>query len=346
MLDGILLVSQEERQTAEHEQEPADVALVVQLLVELLRPLRVAARENVVALPLRDERGLEVRVRDRRAVAELLRELERALDVVVCGDVVAQPAVTARAPLQDVRAEQVARQTGTLGERRVPRRTARSRSTRSRACSDRPRAGRGRRRDRDPRSRHAPTISRARSSSSIASFAWPTSCRAQASPVSSAELERSSRRALHARPDLAIRLDGVVVLLRGGQRLGASRATPRDSRDRPSRSRTTRRTGSTPSRSASQATVDSVGRVFPRSIWLMYSFEKRAPASCVCVRPAETRSVRTRSPRRAPGVVGASGVAVSYMPTSVNPDRAPLALPRAGDVRIPLSSQVRLAQIT
>ena len=42
--------------------------------------------------------------------------------------------------------------------------------------------------------------------------------------MSSAKLERSRCSALHARPDLAIRLDGVVVLLRGGQRLGASQS--------------------------------------------------------------------------------------------------------------------------
>ena len=61
---------------------------------------------------------------------------------------------------------------------------------------------------------------------------------------------------------------------------------------------TARNAGSTDSRSANQAIVDSVGRVFPRSIWLMYSFENRPPASSVWVIPAATRSERTRSPRR------------------------------------------------
>ena len=41
------------------------------------------------------------------------------------------------------------------------------------------------------------------------------------------------------------------------------------------------------------------GAVFPRSIWLTYSFEKRSPARSVWVSPAATRSWRTRSPRRA-----------------------------------------------
>ena len=110
MLDRLLLVSEEEREAAEGEQEPADVSLVVQLLVELLGPLRVAARQDPVALPLGDERRLEVRVGDRPAVAQVLRELERALDVLVRGDVVALAPVAARAPAEDVGAEQVARE--------------------------------------------------------------------------------------------------------------------------------------------------------------------------------------------------------------------------------------------
>ena len=39
----VLLVPEEEREAAEHEQQPADVSLVVQLLVQLFRTLRVAA---------------------------------------------------------------------------------------------------------------------------------------------------------------------------------------------------------------------------------------------------------------------------------------------------------------
>ena len=54
-----------------------------------------------------------------------------------------------------------------------------------------------------------------------------------------------------------------------------------------------RKPASTPSRSASHSTVSVVGRVLPRSIWEMYSFEKRSPASSVCVRPAATRSCRS-----------------------------------------------------
>jgi hypothetical protein len=57
--------------------------------------------------------------------------------------------------------------------------------------------------------------------------------------------------------------------------------------------------------------VDSaVGRVFPRSICEMYSFEKRSPARSVWVRPAATRSWRRRSPRRGARVVWAAPVAI------------------------------------
>ena len=93
-----------------------DVALVVHLLVQLLRPLRVVAGQDVVALPLRDQRRLEVGACDRSAIAEVLRELERALDVVVRRDVVAKPPATTRAPLQDVGTQEPAREARPLGE--------------------------------------------------------------------------------------------------------------------------------------------------------------------------------------------------------------------------------------
>jgi hypothetical protein len=82
-----------------------------------------------------------------------------------------------------------------------------------------------------------------------------------------------------------------------------------------------RKLESTASRAASHSTVSPVGRVLPRSIWLTYSFEKRSPASSVCVRPWEMRSWRTRSPsvwRAAPGeeavvsVVSMASFTVNY----------------------------------
>ena len=57
---------------------------------------------------------------------------------------------------------------------------------------------------------------------------------------------------------------------------------------------------------ASQSIVSAVGRVLPRSICEMYSFEKRSPARSVWVRPAATRNWRRRSPSR-----GERGAAVS-----------------------------------
>src|SRR5215216_4750622 len=70
---------------------------------------------------------------------------------------------------------------------------------------------------------------------------------------------------------------------------------------------------STPSASAIHSSVAAVGRVLPRSIWEMYSFEQRSAASSSWVRPAAARSCRTRAPnvegeRRAP--VDADGVRV------------------------------------
>ena len=81
------------------------------------RPLGVVAREHPVALAVGDERGLEVRGADRAGVVRVLGELERALDVLARGLVVALAAPAARAPREDVRAELVGRQARALGER-------------------------------------------------------------------------------------------------------------------------------------------------------------------------------------------------------------------------------------
>ena len=108
-----------------------------------------------------------------------------------------------------------------------------------------------------------------------------------------------------------------------------ARAAPRPSSAPPSRPRRRGRQDRRRAARRARRRSYSVGRVLPRSIWLMYSFEKRAPASCVWVRPADTRSVRRRSPRRAPAV-GAGDVAVSYMPISVNSLSAPPRSPGWG----------------
>ncbi len=110
MLDGLLLVSQEERKATECEQEPADVTLVIELLVKVLGALRVSARLDPVTLALRDQRRLEIGIRNRPAVAQILRELEGALDVLVRCDVIALKPVAAGAPPEDVGAQQVTRQ--------------------------------------------------------------------------------------------------------------------------------------------------------------------------------------------------------------------------------------------
>ena len=227
--------------------------------------------------------------------------------------------------------EQVARQARALGEReRLVEQRDRRRDARELVAADR-RGGRARRRDRDPRSRRAlddlpralQQLDRLRT--------WPTSCSAHASPASSAHLERSSRVPSTLGAAIARYASiGVLVLLRCGQRLGAVERRLDASRARPSRRPDERRTGSTPSRSASHSTVASVGRVLPRSIWLMYSFEKRVAGELGL---RQTRGDAERADALAEAsarVDGAGGVAVSCMPTSVNPDRAPLALPLRG----------------
>ena len=76
----------------------------------------------------------------------------------------------------------------------------------------------------------------------------------------------------------------------------AASTRPRSSAETP----LARKPASTPRRTESQSIVSLVGRVFPRSIWLTYSFENRSPASSVWVIPAATRSCRSRSPSRRP----------------------------------------------
>src|SRR5207244_3645284 len=116
LLDGLLLVPEQEVEDAEVVQEPADVDGVVDRLVDLDRPLRVRTRLRPAAVPLRDERGLEMRVCDGFLVARRLRELERTLDVLARRLPVAVAAVAARAPLKDVRAKPVAALARPVGE--------------------------------------------------------------------------------------------------------------------------------------------------------------------------------------------------------------------------------------
>ena len=111
------------------------------------------------------------------------------------------------------------------------------------------------------------------------------------------ELGRASRHDLRARRRETPRLP---------RRAGVPPRAPRPARASPrSRLRSStetpcaRKLGSTPSRPASHASVSCVGRVFPRSIWLTYSFEKRSPASSVCVRPGgEAERAQRARPRR------------------------------------------------
>src|SRR6266550_2526759 len=117
MLDRLLGLAEVEVQATEVVEQPADVSLVVDLLVVGLRALSVIARLDPVPHPLADKRSLEVRVRGLARIVERLRELERALDVLARCFEVSLAAITARAPAEDVRAQTVARKLGALGQR-------------------------------------------------------------------------------------------------------------------------------------------------------------------------------------------------------------------------------------
>ena len=116
VVDRLLGLAEHELEAAEVEHQAADVALVVQLLVDRLRLLRVVPRGDPVAHALCDERGLEVRVRDRAPVVGAARELERCLDVLAGRLEVALAATAARPPAEDVGAQEVARKLGGAGE--------------------------------------------------------------------------------------------------------------------------------------------------------------------------------------------------------------------------------------
>ena len=113
-----------------------------------------------------------------------------------------------------------------------------------------------------------------------------------------ADVARGQRR--RARPPPACRCASVSA----SARASSASIRPRRSVETP----LPRNAGSTPSCAASQAIDSAVGRVLPRSIWLMYSFENRSPATWVCVSPAARRSERSRSPIRDAGAAGVVAV--------------------------------------
>jgi len=111
-LHGLLGIPERMVQQAEVVQQPADRGAVVQLFVVAARPLRVLPREQPAALPLGDERRLEVRLGGGALVVGGIGELECPLDVLAGREPVALAAVAAGTPVEDVCAEQVARQAG------------------------------------------------------------------------------------------------------------------------------------------------------------------------------------------------------------------------------------------
>src|SRR5207237_1965764 len=109
---------EQELESAEVVEQLADVRAVAQLFVLRLRALRIRAREHPMAVALRDQRGLEVRLAECACVVQRLRELERALDVLARGLIVALAAIAPRAPGEDVRAKQIGRKLRALDQRK------------------------------------------------------------------------------------------------------------------------------------------------------------------------------------------------------------------------------------
>ena len=93
------------------------------------------------------------------------------------------------------------------------------------------------------------------------------------------------------------------------------------------------RVTSTPSRSASQAAVSAVGRVFPRSIWLTYSFEALAgqralgQASADAQRPDAVADTLTGRTGDRPGWCGGRIALQLSLKTPIRP----AAVPQSGE---------------
>ena len=250
------------------------------------------------------------RARSRRG-RQVLRELQRALDVVASGDVVAEAAATARAPLQDVGAKQPAREARPLGELEgLVEQRDRGRDARELVAADA-----------EPEENvSAVDVRELGPLHELASAAPDRSRRGPARAPEAPRPRPPARARSAAEPDSsAAGATSRYAAIASSYSCAALRASARSSLPRSSRASVetpdARNAGSTPSFSASHAIVVSVGRVFPRSIWLMYSFENRSPASWVCVSPARRaesgRDHRDGYPKRR-GIV-----TVSCMPLSV-----------------------------
>ena len=214
----------------------------------------------------------------------------------------------------------------------VPRRRARRRSRRSRACSGRRRAGRGGRPGRDRRTEGLRPARGRRAGARRPHVLRPPARGPRPRRRGRGPRARPSRwrrrRAGPRRRAPPPRGSGAVST-RASARASIASIRPRRSVETP----LPRNAGSTPSRPASHAIESGVGRVLPRSIWLMYSFENRSPATWDCVSPAARRSERSRSPRRDAGAEGV--VAVGRRPAATGSSS------RSGDWRRPSVGQSR-----
>src|SRR5919109_1864326 len=116
LLDRLLGLAQQEVETAEVVEHPADRRAVRDLLELCLRLLRVLPSQDPLALALGDKRRLEVDTGDGPGVVQTLGELERALEILASRLVVPLAPIAPRSQAQGLRAEAIARQLGALGE--------------------------------------------------------------------------------------------------------------------------------------------------------------------------------------------------------------------------------------
>ena len=211
---------QEVAEAAEVVEQPADVGLVLDLGVQRPRALGVVARRDPVALALGDQRSLEVDVSSHALVLEPFGELERALDVFARCLVIALAAPAARAPVEDLRAQKIAREPRALREleslveQRDCRRDARKLVAADAEAEEDVRAI-------DVGEPGPSTSVRARASSSIASRTSPTSWRAQASTAEEPNLEVGRARDEDRGARVLDLLERLLALVRRGQCLGA-----------------------------------------------------------------------------------------------------------------------------
>ena len=301
MVDGLLLVAEEQREPAEVEHAAGRRCARRSAPGRAPSPAaRSCARGRSGPAAGRRSRPGSRCSRSRAGRPRSCASSSAALDVFAGRVEVALAPAAARPPAEDVGAKEVARETGSLRRARAPRRRARPPSRRSRACSGRRRAGRGR-----PRGRRRRTAGLRPAHVPAGGDRRP--------PVTSPycmQRPRLARRARGARAPARRRLDvaaGRARSARSPPRSDAPPRAPRRARAGPRASPASsvetpaaRNAGSTPSRSASQATVSSrrarLAALDLADVLLREASRRRAASASA---PRRCAATARRSPRRA-----------------------------------------------